>query len=312
MKTIYRYPFSPFPSGWFAVGLVDDIKADAIKTLHYFGRELIAFRNANHHICVFDAHCPHLGAHLGVGGKIENGCITCPFHSWQFNSQGQCIHIPYSDHIPERGNIHAYPVIEWAGLVIVYFHLDNSAPAWTPDLPTFDTTQWTIYNSKRWSVRVHVQEIGENGLDMPHFKTVHSADIPQLMRAEGVDERFFIHVKPFPESVSAKYLDGIDRTLWGLGISVNFFEGAVPSRVVITRTPIDEQYSEIMLVFIPKNQGNPETTALFGKSLMEHISKEVEQDVPIWENKIYAEHPALTKGDGPIATWRRWCQQFYQ
>jgi nitrite reductase/ring-hydroxylating ferredoxin subunit len=312
MKTAYRYPFSPFPSGWFAIGQAADIQADVIKTLHYFGRELIAFRDPDNKIHVLDAHCPHLGAHLGVGGKLENGCITCPFHSWQFNSHGECIHIPYSGHIPERGKLHAYPVMEWAGLLIVYFSLDKCAPDWTPDLPVFDPQHWSIFGHRAWRVRVHIQEIGENGLDMPHFKSVHSAEIPQLVRAEGMAHKFYISVKPWPDSPQAKFLDGIDRTLWGLGISVNSFEGKVPSRVVITRTPIDEQYSDITLVFIPKNQGNPETTALFGKALMDHISKEVEQDVPIWENKIYAEHPALTKGDGPIAAWRKWCQQFYE
>ena len=64
-------------------------------------------------------------------------------------------------------------------------------------------------------------------------------------------------------------------------------------------------------VFLPKNQGDEKTTAMFGKVLMEHISKEIEHDVPIWENKEYVEHPVLTKDDGPIAAWRNWCQQFY-
>jgi nitrite reductase/ring-hydroxylating ferredoxin subunit len=308
----YRYPFPAFPAGWFAVGPAAEISTGQIKTLSYFGRELIAFRNSDLTISVLNAYCAHLGAHLGVGGRLEGDCITCPFHAWRYNNQGQCIHIPYSDHIPERGKLHAYPTMEWAGLLIVYFSPDNSAPQWTPDLPVFDPSQWTLYDSKRWTVRVHVQEIGENGLDMPHFKTVHSADVPNLVRAEGNGQKFYISVQPEAGSQQAKYLDGIDRTLWGLGISVNFFEGAVPSRVVITRTPVDEQLSEITLVFIPKNQGDETTTALFGKALMEHISREIEQDVPIWEHKQYVEHPALTKGDGPIAAWRSWCQQFYR
>jgi len=310
-RTDTRYPFSPFPSGWFAVGSIADIVTGQINTLAYFGRELIAFRNSDDRVCVLNAYCAHLGAHLGVGGRLEADGIVCPFHGWQYDSQGECVHIPYSDHIPERGRVHAYPVIEWAGLIIVYFSPDNSEPTWTPDLTVFDPREWVRYDSRRWTVRVHVQEIGENGLDMPHFKTVHSADIPQMVRAEGVEQKFFISVKPDKNSEQAKYLDGIDRTLWGLGISVNSFEGDLPSRIVITRTPIDEQFSEITLVFLPKNQGDEDTTAQFGKALMEHISREIEQDVPIWENKEYAEHPVLTKGDGPIAAWRSWCQQFY-
>jgi 3-ketosteroid 9alpha-monooxygenase subunit A len=310
-KTDYRYPFSPFPSGWFAVGAAAEIVEGQIRTLSYFGRELIAFRNSDRRISVLSAYCVHLGAHLGVGGRLQDGCIVCPFHAWKYDGQGQCIDIPYSDHIPDRGKLHAYPVMEWAGLVIVYFDQENNAPGWTPDLPEFDPQLWTLYDSRRWTARVHVQEIGENGLDMPHFHTVHSAAIPDMVRAEGIGQKYYISVKPRPGSEQAKYLDSIDRTLWGLGISVNAFEGAVPSRIVITRTPIDEQLSEITVVFVPRNQGEAKTTALFGKALMERISSEIEQDIPIWENKLYAQRPALTKGDGPIAAWRGWCQQFY-
>lgn len=310
-KSDYRYPFPPYPSGWFAVGDAAAVTAGQVSSLSYFGRELIAFRNADNRITVLDAYCPHLGAHLGVGGTVHDDCIECPFHGWRFNDRGQCVSIPYSDHIPERGKLHAYPSLLWAGLLIVYFSHDNAPPDWVPDLPEFDPAQWTLYGSKRWMARVHVQEIGENGLDMPHFKKVHSADIPDMVRAEGVGRKFFISVKPRPGSAQSRYLQGIDRTLWGLGISVNAFEGAAPARVVIVRTPVDEQLSEITVVFVPKNQADTKATALFGQALLERIASEVEQDIPIWENKRYAQHPALTKGDGPIAAWRNWCQQFY-
>jgi 3-ketosteroid 9alpha-monooxygenase subunit A len=74
---------SPFPSGWFAVGSVADITAGQIKTLSYFGRELIAFRNGENKICVLNSYCVHLGAQLGVGGRLENDSVICPFHSWK-------------------------------------------------------------------------------------------------------------------------------------------------------------------------------------------------------------------------------------
>jgi hypothetical protein len=96
-----------------------------------------------------------------------------------------------------------------------------------------------------------------------------------MVRAEGIGQRYFISVKPEAGGQQAKYLDSIDRILWGLGISVNFFEGAVPSRIVITHIPVDEQLSEITLVFIPRNQGDVKTTALFGKALMDPLPRGV-------------------------------------
>ena len=38
----------------------------------------------------------------------------------------------------------------------------------------------------------------------------------------------------------------------------------------------------------------------------------LQADVPIWRDKIYRERPVLVKGDGPIAEFRRWYQQFYK
>ena len=37
----------------------------------------------------------------------------------------------------------------------------------------------------------------------------------------------------------------------------------------------------------------------------------MEQDIPIWNNKIYQPAPRLCDGDGPIAEFRKWFRQFY-
>jgi hypothetical protein len=36
-----------------------------------------------------------------------------------------------------------------------------------------------------------------------------------------------------------------------------------------------------------------------------------QQDIAVWENKIFLPKPLLVKGDGPIMAMRRWYQQFY-
>jgi len=59
------------PRGWFQVAWADTIAAGEVKTLHYFGEELVAFRTKSGKLSILDAYCQHLGAHLGVGGKVE-------------------------------------------------------------------------------------------------------------------------------------------------------------------------------------------------------------------------------------------------
>lgn len=53
------------------------------------GRELFLVKQDGV-IHAYENVCPHMGGPVGEG-EIENGRITCPWHSWQFNLQdGQC------------------------------------------------------------------------------------------------------------------------------------------------------------------------------------------------------------------------------
>lgn len=305
----YRYPFPPFPEGWFAVAASNDVSVGDVRSMAYLGRELIAFRTPDGGAHVLDAYCPHLGAHLGTGGQVHDGGVRCPFHGWTFAGDGRCVEIPYADRIPERARIRSYPVMEWAGFVLAHHSPDGANPTWTPDFPALDG--WTPVGTRTWKVRVHVQEIGENGLDAPHVEHVHNTPVPDLTRAEGDGPTFRIETRPKPGCPTAEYLDGIDRTLWGLGVSMNEFRGAVTARVVITRTPIDDQLTEITAAFLPKTLESEEETRAIGQMLMARIGDELEQDIPIWEHKVYVERPLLVKGDGPVVAWRTWCKQFY-
>ena len=61
------------------------------------GENWVAFRTEQGKAAILDAYCPHLGAHLAIGGKVVGNCIECPFHGWQFRAQdGQCTAVPYA------------------------------------------------------------------------------------------------------------------------------------------------------------------------------------------------------------------------
>jgi hypothetical protein len=44
---------------------------------------------------------------------------------------------------------------------------------------------------------------------------------------------------------------------------------------------------------------------------MRDLAKQVHQDIPIWNNKIYMKQPLLVKGDGPMLAYREQYQRFY-
>ncbi len=47
-----RFPFPPYPNGWFRVAYSSELAKGEVKSLHYFGRELVLFRD--------DEGAPHL------------------------------------------------------------------------------------------------------------------------------------------------------------------------------------------------------------------------------------------------------------
>jgi hypothetical protein len=41
------------------------------------------------------------------------------------------------------------------------------------------------------------------------------------------------------------------------------------------------------------------------------VSRQVQEDKPVWEHKAYMVRPALASTDGPFMKYRKWASQFY-
>ena len=47
-----------------------------------------------------------------------------------------------------------------------------------------------------------------------------------------------------------------------------------------------------------------------GQALAAEICRQLDEDIPIWENKIYRAQPVLCAGEKGIMTFRKWSSQF--
>lgn len=104
-----RFPF-PLPFGWFSLGRLDELPTEPVAPVGAFGRDLVLWTDGTDHR-VFDAFCPHLGAHFGHGGRVEDGCLICPFHEWSFAADGSNTSIPYANRPNGRARVRSYPVV---------------------------------------------------------------------------------------------------------------------------------------------------------------------------------------------------------
>jgi 3-ketosteroid 9alpha-monooxygenase subunit A len=310
-----RYPFPPVPDGWFSVGASGDIAVGQVTTLDYLDRELVAFRAEDGQVRVFDAHCPHLGAHLGFGGRVCGDGIVCPFHGWQFDGTGRLVGVPRLDGQPPRVSARAWDVCERNDRVFVWHHAGGAPPAYDVAAYRDDGAAWTPWRVDTYRVRIGLQDLTENIIDRSHFYSVHDMVPPD-------DDRFAVsfdgHCMTVDQSikVTAVAETGFEvqtrTTVCGPGIvAVEVREGELDMLTYITQTPVDDQITEITIHFSMKALADERSTSSVAELNAKVTNLQFTQDVPIWEHKIYRERPPLTKVDGPITKYRLWFRQFY-
>ncbi len=315
MSKTPRYPLPPSPDGWYVVGYGADLAPGQCRAVRFFGRDLVLFRTGDGDARLFDAHCPHLGAHLGVGGQVTADGIRCPFHGWRFDGAGRCAEVPRLERRPPDVGVRSYPVRETEGVVLAWYHAREAEPAWEPPVLREPGLDWTDWTTESYQVRTHLQDVAENILDLPHFGSVHDMDAPDEKR---FDVRFEGPRMRVEQTLKVTRGEGAGvevtarTTNTGPGLSTTEVRfGAIRTLTFISHTPIEEDRLDLQLHFCMVEMEDREAAAAIERLNREFIQRQFEQDIPIWENKIYREQPPLTAIDGPIPEYRRWYRQFY-
>jgi nitrite reductase/ring-hydroxylating ferredoxin subunit len=303
----------PYPNGWFAVAWSRDLHVGDVRPLSYFGEELVLFRTRSGQARVLDPFCPHLGAHLGHGGRVMGETIRCPFHGWQYDGEsGTCTHIPYCERIPPKARVRAWEVQEKNGMVFVWHHSEGKPPEWDfPALPEIGHPDWSEPRTHELVLDAHVQDTHENNNDPVHFQFVHRmAETPpgEIQFSEGGR-----HYRMLNTSEQVTPLGTFQMTLvrdsWGLGLTAVRSEGIPGAGLLMysSTTPIDEKRVLSRWLLTATNN----LVDLAGEEFMKGLTDGVQQDFPIWKNKVHRARPVLCEADTYLAEFRKWARQFY-
>ncbi len=307
-----EYPF-PIPSGWFRVAFGGELAPGELKSLRYFGLDLVLAMSESGAVQVFRAHCPHLGAHLGRGGTVEGETIRCPFHGWRFALGGECVEIPYAKRIPGKARLGHYPTALKNGIVWAWYHPGGAPPSWPcPEIPELADDAWSPLVHQQWTIRTRNQEIAENTADPAHFRAVHGfgeAPAPEI-DFEGHTYRSVTQSNVVSRAGRVAR-SRLEVTWHGMGLGVVRSTGDFELLVVGTNTPVDESTVDARFSFsVSQARGlRPDEGA--GKAFINEAVRQMEQDIPIWEHKVFAPRPVLCEEDGPIPRFREWAKQFY-
>jgi len=311
-QTAPRYPFPPYANGWYRAVYAAELEAGAVRPLRAFGRELVVFRSEDGSAHVLDAYCRHLGAHLGHGGRVEGTGIRCPFHAWKWEGDGRCSDIPYAKRIPPAARIRAWPTREKNGIVFLWYDAQEREPSWElPDLAEIGAPDWTPLEVRRWTVRARWLDMNENAVDQAHFKYVHGTHSIPETTAEIDGHVLGCRSKMTMGTPKGPVEGSLDTTDYGPAFQTVRLSGIVPTLMVNTTLPLDEDTTDVSFAYTVCTAGDAEAAKGVGAAIIRDLEHQMSQDIPIWENKRYWTRPMLCDGDGPFAVYRRWMRQFF-
>lgn len=311
----------PYPDGWFAVASSAELRPGRVVSRRLAGEDVVVYRTRQGRLRAVRPFCPHLGAHLGHGGRVAGEALVCPFHHFAFGPDGTCVRTGYGTP-PPRARLGVRECREVAGLVFVWRHARNAPPSWEIEAPSADG-----FGPPGCTVRtlvVHPQDFMENVIDVGHLEPVHQLAVEmveaprfdgprmtttyRLGRAAGKNNVLFNSAPVTSATVQGLGIFLTDAFIGSLGMQVRTWFCVTP----VGPTRVDLRLAVSVGFPRLRPRGAARALAAVAPRPLAYLSSfETDRDVPIWANSTYLDHPRLAQGDGPITKYRRWARQFY-
>lgn len=316
------------PNGWFVAAASSEVPRERTLTTRFLSEEIVLYRTASGEARAVLPYCPHLGAHLGHCGSVNEETLRCGFHHFQFDGDGICVKTGYGSPPPRSARLVTKPVREQHGVILVHFDSLGQPPSWEP--PALDLAGWSPVLLRRFRLRGHPQETSENSVDIGHFSIVHGFTNVRTLQDVRTDGPYLNSRYALTRGIGPGALFRIPAQIdfevhvHGLGyslvyVAIRLGRLRLRTRQFLFSTPTEPGRIDLRLgvsVEEPRHKG---LLALLGRLLAGLIARvililyshDVRRDFKIWEHKRFLPHPALVTGDGPVGVFRRWARQFY-
>ena len=161
---------------WYVAEWSNAVKDKPVKA-KLLGQNFVLYRDKAGKVHCLSDVCIHRGGSLSNGWTTERNCVACPYHGWEFDSEGKVQFIPSRGEgapIPERARIDAYPTEERYGMIWVFLgDLPESERYPIPEFPEYDDRDNWRPVSLDFTWKGTVDRVVENGIDIAHTSFVH-------------------------------------------------------------------------------------------------------------------------------------------
>lgn len=299
-----------YKHGWYQIGFSRD--TSDVTPIEFGSRRWMLIKR-NDALKVYDATCPHRGAHLGFGGKLSGDSVVCPFHGYR---------IALGDDSQREFCVQEYETYERAGLVFVRAS-EDVGPSFPEALDKLSDT-YTFIPGFSMDLKVDAQLAIENAFDNAHFQPVHGlCREPVFETCEGEFGEFAVrgvfHIPPSDweaKGDSSKPIEvGFLARAFSPGLVVSELLGEFPYdyAVISAAVPTPEpNRCTIRLSVGLRTHHGPDVHQSMADPLLEFSRAGLVADGAVWEKLLPDIVPRWTEKDQCVRAFTEFCERFHE
>jgi len=163
---------------WFVVAESSEVLPGRPVARRLLGSDIVLWRATGPDASTIHAWqdlCIHRGAKLSLGtvrATAHGDCLVCPYHAWQYDAAGKCVHIPAQpDRTPPvKARANVFHAQERYGLIWV---CPGEPAGPVPDFPFAEDPAFRVFLCGPYTFEAQGPRLIENFLDVSHLAIVH-------------------------------------------------------------------------------------------------------------------------------------------
>lgn len=298
-------------SQWWGVCFASELsEPGAVRPIHVGTMPMMAWRDLRGDIRVFHNRCSHRGVRLVTEPRVQSR-ISCPYHAWCYDAQGQCVSTPGSDLDPHAHNL--TEVRSHSHRDVVWVNVSGTAPpfdsqSWVREWqPQVQHSEWDQQESPVMQVSANWKLTVENYLDTYHLEVVH----PDIADNLGAVHNQFFDTDDTWAGMKTQW--DPQQPLWCeyVGIFPNVFMGQQQDHsfaIIVTPQSADQHHIRFRLY----DDHSASDTASVRSARMQELTGIFSQDRVMIESMHQGRYApdfhggVLTEQDPAVARFHRW------